>query len=321
MRSFLEFFREAVRVSFAMPSEVSPAWSLDGIYEPSAVQQLPDGRFLVVEDEKRQPFSVFTVGADGRVQSQALTPSLFQVSSSAWKLDDLEGLTMDQSGFLYAITSHSRDEDGNEKKSREKLIRFRVDGRHVVMPQVVSDLKRALTTRYPVLAAAAAVRDVKDSGGLNIEALEVDPHNGQLLIAFRSPLVDGKAIVACLENTADVFDSGAKARFPPTLEELDLGARGIRGLSYVPSLDAYLVIAGPVSKADEGFGLWLWKGAGAAARPVQIPLGVDLTRAEGTSAALINGVEHVIVVCDDGDRDSGRSATARLLDPRLFAQD
>ena len=207
-----------------MPSEVSPAWSLDGIYEPSAVQQLPDGRFLVVEDEKRQPFSVFTVGADGRVQSQALTPSLFQVSSSAWKLDDLEGLTMDQSGFLYAITSHSRDEDGNEKKSREKLIRFRVDGRHVVMPQVVSDLKRALTTRYPVLDAAAAVRDVKDSGGLNIEALEVDPHNGQLLIAFRSPLVDGKAIVACLENTADVFHSGAKARFPPTLEELNLGA-------------------------------------------------------------------------------------------------
>ena len=31
---------------------------LSGIYEPSAVQQLPDGRFLVVEDEHRHPFSV-----------------------------------------------------------------------------------------------------------------------------------------------------------------------------------------------------------------------------------------------------------------------
>ena len=33
---------------------------LTGIYEPSAVQQLPDGRFLVVEDEKQHPFSVFS---------------------------------------------------------------------------------------------------------------------------------------------------------------------------------------------------------------------------------------------------------------------
>ena len=31
--------------------------ALTGIYEPSAIQQLPDGRFLVVEDEKQHPFS------------------------------------------------------------------------------------------------------------------------------------------------------------------------------------------------------------------------------------------------------------------------
>ena len=38
---------------------------LTGIYEPSAVQQLPDGRFLVVEDEKEHPLSLVTIDADG----------------------------------------------------------------------------------------------------------------------------------------------------------------------------------------------------------------------------------------------------------------
>lgn len=44
---------------------------LTGIYEPSAVQQLAEGRFLVVEDEKEHPFSLLTLAADGSVRSAA----------------------------------------------------------------------------------------------------------------------------------------------------------------------------------------------------------------------------------------------------------
>ena len=47
--------------------------SLAGIYEPSAIQQLPDGRFLVVEDEKAYPFSLVTIHPDGRVSSTVLS--------------------------------------------------------------------------------------------------------------------------------------------------------------------------------------------------------------------------------------------------------
>ena len=143
---------------------------LTGIFEPSAVQQLPDGRFLVVEDEKSRPLSLVTLGADGSVKIAALKAGLLQMFSAFWKLDDLEGLAIDRAGFVYAITSHSRDDDGDEKKSREKLVRFRVEGERVVDPKVVDGLKQALTMRHPVLAAAAQVRDVKASGGLNIEA-------------------------------------------------------------------------------------------------------------------------------------------------------
>jgi hypothetical protein len=299
-----------------MPPLVNIRWVLDGIFEPSAVQQLPDGRFLVVEDDKRRPFSAVTFEDDANVRSQPLSPSLFQLFNSAWQLDDLEGLTMDGAGHLYAITSHSRDDEGAEKASREKLVRFRVDGRHVVEPRVVTGLKRALIDTYPALAASASVLDVKGRAGLNIEGLAIDPSTDQLLIGFRSPLAGSKAVVACLRNTADVFDSGAVPDLDPNLEELDLGGRGIRGLSHIPSLSAYLVIGGPVDKADSGFGLWLWEPRGLAARPLGLPAGVDLSHAEGVAAATLDGAERIVVVCDDGDRKSGRSATAWLLDPR-----
>ena len=55
---------------------------LTGIYEPSAIQQLPDGRFLVVEDEKDHPLSLVTIGADGTVKTAALSAELLQMFSS-----------------------------------------------------------------------------------------------------------------------------------------------------------------------------------------------------------------------------------------------
>ena len=73
----------------------------------------------------------------------------------------------------YAITSFSRTDEGFEKGNREKLVRFRVDGDRLVDGRVVRGLKRALTGRHPALARAAAVRDVKNGGGLNIESLDV----------------------------------------------------------------------------------------------------------------------------------------------------
>lgn len=287
---------------------------LAGIYEPSAIQQLPDGRFLVVEDEKDHPFSLVTMGADGSVGSAPLTAGLFQIFSDFWKLDDLEGLALDRSGFVYAITSHSRDDDGNEKKSRERLVRFRVDGHRVVEPKVVHGLKRALTMAYPLLASAAEIRDVKDAGGLNIEALEMCPDQQRLLIGFRSPLHEGRAIIASVENPAALFDDDEPPRLAADLSELDLGGHGIRGLSYMPSLGAYLVVSGPMSREGGEFSLWLWNGQPhGSARRVTIPGLPGLARAEGVCPAVVDAGPGIIVVSDDGSRREGRPASFLLL--------
>ncbi len=300
-----------------MSNEHVPAFRpLTGIYEPSAIQQLPDGRFLVVEDEEDHPLSLVTIDADGTVETVALTAGLLQVFSSFWKMDDLEGLAADRSGLVYAITSHSRDDEGDKKKSREKLVRFRVDGDRVVDPKVVGGLKHALKARHAVLAAAAKVRDVKDSGGFNIEGLDFSPDQQRLLIGFRSPLRDGRALIACVENPSAVFDSDEAPRIAPVLEELDLGGHGIRGLSFVPALGEYLVIGGPTSREPAAFDLWRWSGeSGAPARRVTVPGLQGFEKAEGVCAARIGGAERIMVVSDDGDRKAKRSASYLLLDP------
>ena len=289
---------------------------LTGIYEPSAIQQLPDGRFLVVEDEKKHPFSLVTINPDGNVSATPLSPELLKAGDDFRKLDDLEGLALDRSGNLYALTSHSRDRDGEEKKSRYKLVRFRVEGNSVVSPIVVKGLKPALIAMHPVLAQAAGIEDVKDDGGFNIEALEISPDQQTMLIGFRSPLLDDRAIIAFVENPSAIFETGEPPRIAAKLETLDLGGNGIRGMSYIPILDGYLITSGPVSREQVHFQLWFWSGqSGAPARRVTVPGLQGFEHAEGVCPTVIDGRQRIMIVSDDGSREEGRFARYLLLDP------
>lgn len=287
---------------------------LNGLYEPSAIVQLPDGRFLAVEDEKSHPFGLFRVGADGSVEASELTPGFLQAFSDFWNLEDLEGVALDPEGFAYAITSHSRDDEGREKKSRDRLVRFRIKGDQPVDRKVCEGLKRAMTAQHPELASAAGVRDVKGGGGLNIEALAVSVDPLRLLVGFRSPLRDGRALIAIVENPAGIFDADEAPRLAPDLVELDLGGCGIRALSYIPVLREFIVISGPVARDPEPFDLWRWNGhPGSAARRVKVPGLRTLSHAEGVSPAIVGGEHKVIVVFDDGNRKERRPAHFLLL--------
>jgi Protein of unknown function (DUF3616) len=287
---------------------------LIGIYEPSAIGQLPDGRFLVVEDEKQHPFSLVSIDAGGHARSTALSPGWFEGGQVVWKLDDLEGLAVDHAGRVYVLTSHSRDDDGDEKKSRDKMARFRLDGDRIVEPVVVGGLKAALAAAHPVLAAAAEVLDVKADGGLNIEAIDISPDQQRLLIGFRSPLQQGRAIIASVDNPGAIFDAGASPSVSATLETLDLAGNGIRGMAYLSALNGYLIIGGPATRQQVQFELWFWSGErGAAARRVAVDGLPGFEHAEGISPATVEGAPMVIIVSDDGDRAKGRCAHYVLL--------
>lgn len=289
---------------------------LPDIYEPSAIQQLPDGRFLVVEDEVAHPFSLLTIAADGSANKTPLLTQGADGGAALPKLDDLEALAVDAAGFVCAITSHSRNGDGEEKKSRERLVRFRVDGDRVAAPAVATGLKAALAAQHPVLAAAATSRDAKTADGFNIEALEITPDGRRLLLGFRSPLLDGRALVAGIENPAELFAGDAAPRISPRLDLLDLGGHGIRGMSFVPALGGHLVISGPVSKERAQFRLWFWRGeTGDRPRAVSVAGLPGFEHAEGVCPALLDGRQRIIIVSDDGSREARRPAGFLLLDP------
>lgn len=288
--------------------------ALNGLYEPSAIEQLPDGRFLVAEDEKETPFSLLTILPDSSTTVVPLTVSA--EADGPGKLDDLEGLATDRGGFVYAITSHSRNSKGEEKKSREKLVRFRIEGNRLVSPHIVSDLRRVLTARHPVLARAAAITDVKGDGGFNIEALEFSADQQNLMIGFRSPLDARQALVAVIRNPAAMFEPGSTPDVAPELIRFDLGGHGLRGMSWIPSLQGYLLISGPVTREQSQFRLWFWDGkADAKPRRAEVEGLVGFEHAEGVTSAVIEGKPRILIVSDDGSRVEGRPARYLLLAP------
>jgi hypothetical protein len=288
---------------------------LTGLYEPSAIQQLPDGRFLVVEDEKSHPFSLVTIAADGQVSSSPLQPPE-EGDDAVWKLDDLEALAIDGAGYVYALTSHSRSGSGELKKARDKLVRFRVEGGRMAAHSLVRELKPALVAAHPALAAAAGIVEVKAEGGLNIEALEIGADGQLLFVGFRSPLIEGKAIIARVENLAAIFDAGETPRIAPDLITLDLGGSGIRGMATVPALGGHLVIGGPVGRQPMPFHLWFWSGrADEPARRVRAGDREAFEHAEGVTPALIGGQPRIVIVSDNGSRSDGRYAQYLMLDP------
>jgi len=300
-----------------MKSSANPNFlPLTGLFEPSAIAQLADGRFLVIEDEKQRSFSLVTLGANASVESNPLGPGWFQRSNPFWKLDDLEGLALDKQGYLYAITSHSRNDDGDDKKARGRLVRFRIEEDRVVGPVVADGLKQALVATHPLLAAAAQQEDVKSGGGLNIEALEISADQQRLLLGFRGPLQGSLAIIASIENPAAMFESDAKPQVSSTLQLLDLGGHGVRGMAFIASLNGYLLISGPASRAQDAFGLWFWTGQpDSPARRVSIAGLTSLEHAEGICPAVIDGKPKIVIVSDDGNRKDGRYAQFLVVEP------
>lgn len=101
----------------------------------------------------------------------------------------------------------------------------------------------------------AAERPPDEVGGLNIEGLTSTP-DGHLLIGFRNPVPNDRAIVLPLLNPERVVRQEPAKFGPPLL--LDLGGFGVRSLSSWHG--SYLVIAGAIDSSG-GSRLYKWDGA------------------------------------------------------------
>ncbi len=314
-------------ISPTVVSDWKPFVSSEGeqtIYEPSGVEQLPDGRLIAVQDEASDPFVLFELEADKAINYER--PLLKKDDKPFWvlsknhipyNLDDLEGITKSPDGFLYAITSHSRTETGGKhKKPRQKLVRFKVEGDTIVQLQTYKKLRKAIGKAFPELKQATKELDAKSRKGFNIEGLAFDATGERLLIGLRGPVIDDDSIIITLKNPKELFDTDSKPVFSPELVRLPLKKGGIRALSYADSLKGYLIItqrAKKDKKSNKNFKLWFVKSL-KDPEPIRLKLdGIDLKRAEGISVIHNQGQEQIMLVSDDGNRVTSKPAQYLLL--------
>ena len=277
----------------------------DNIYESSGAQQLPDGRILVVEDEKSRAFSVITATSDGVFDEQNLfdgsVPQAPRVKKTLAKVNDLEGVAIGQEGYIYAITSFSRNRKALRSPNREKLIRFKLQGDQITDLAVFGKLRESLDQATGWNKSVDLLDP--DAGGLNIEALGFDRTKSRLMIGFRSPLVDNKAMIMTIDNPAAIFDQNAQPHIADQVAYLDLDGEGIRSLVYDSRLKGYLIASGAPGKRNKKLPskLWFWDGdIDHEAREISAPGLSDLKNIEGVTPVTISGEREILVMSDDG---------------------
>jgi hypothetical protein len=187
---------------------------------------------------------------------------------------DIEGATR-IGDVIYWITSHGADGKGRPRPSGRRLFATRVavvDGRVELTPigkpyeSLVQDFV-ADPELHSFDLAAAAERPPKSPNALNIEGLTATPAGG-LLIGFRNPIPQGKALVVPIENPEEVVAGQAPAGLgTPIL--LPLHGLGIRSIEYSAARREYLIVAGP-DGVQGPFRLYRWTGSPNDA-PVEVP--------------------------------------------------
>ncbi len=231
-----------------------------GLCDASAAVALDTDHFVVAGDED----NTLRVYRRGRPEPVGET-SLAAFLGTGDKESDLEGAAVVDKR-IYWIASHGRNSKGKLRPDRQRFFATDIDpgAQAGVTPAgtpyrgLLDDLAAAPTLMGLRLGDAAQLAP-EAPGGLNIEGLAAMP-DGSLLIALRSPVPNGRALLVPLLNPAELVTagSGRKARFgEPIL--LELRGRGVRSIDRALDGRGYWIVAGPAADAG-AFTLYRWSG-------------------------------------------------------------
>jgi hypothetical protein len=286
-----------------------------GCCDASASATLTDDLFVIANDED----NVLRIYSRARMGQPVSTVDLTAFLNPGKKSPevDIEGAAR-VGDYIYWISSHGRNAKGKERLSRHRFFATSVavtNGEVKLKPvgnfyaKLIEDV--ANDPRYRSFKLASASQHApKAEGALNIEGLAATPE-GHLIIGFRNPVPGGKALLVRLLNPQDLI-AGGKPKFgDPVL--LDLGGFGIRAIEFWQ--DRYFIIGGAVDGAAVSR-LFEWSGHDDRTRVVQTP---DLrsVNPEALSVYEDNGVEHLLVVSDDGTLRIRGEECKKLKDTNL----
>jgi hypothetical protein len=291
-----------------------------GMSDASAALPLDNGLIVVADDELNY-FQVYREAAGkAPVLSFDFTSHLNTTLKKSKEESDWEGSACIGNRSFW-ITSHGQNKQGKDRPARHRL--FAAD---ILYPQgavqlvpvgqpytnLLNDLIRAPQLASYNLAAASELAP-KSSNALNIEGLCATPE-GSLLIGFRNPIPQGRALLVPLLNPNALVEKSAPAVFgTPIL--LDLGGLGIRDMTRVGS--RYFLLAGSFDGSGDGC-LFEWTPSSGP------PVRRHVFRAgEFTAEAIVirpaQDALRALILSDDGTRSyKGRVMKERRPDKRFF---
>jgi hypothetical protein len=216
-----------------------------GMCDASGAVALDGDSFAVASDEDNL-LRFYRLSQPGKpVWTYNLNPFLIGKKKSPEA--DIEGAAR-LGHRVFWITSHERNAEGEPAPNRHRIFVLELRQRgsdfdfHPVggpYTNLLADLERDPRLKAFRLGEAAKLTP-KARGGLNIEAL-TDTPEGTLLIGFRNPVPEGRALVVPLLNPAELPE-GRPARLGEPLL-LDLGGLGLRGMRSTGT--GYYLMAGP----------------------------------------------------------------------------
>ena len=222
------------------------------IFEPSGATTMPDGKVLIVEDESGEnAVKLIELEDDGdvvEIGNLYLPKKIKKIFKK--DIEDIEAMTSD-GNTVYAITSHSLSRSRKVRASREQIIMFKYEDGSIADFHSYGSLKADLHKEFSDFFETS----VFSPTDINIEGLSFESVSNTLIIGFRSPVVDGKAILVAIENAKEIFLDGKKPIFSKPIM-LNLNGKGIRDLTYDTKKDGFWIIAGSSNNRDSKFELW-----------------------------------------------------------------
>jgi hypothetical protein len=274
-----------------------------GMADASAAVAVSSNLFAVANDEDNV-LRVYRSDTPGRPVAQFDCNAFLDLQGDSLEAD-LEGAARIRDRIFW-IGSHGRNKNGKERLNRDRffatdlhitngLVTLTPVGRPYQRPvaELMADRRLA---RFHFEAASSLTP--KAEGALNIEGLSATPE-GRLLLGFRNPVPDDKALLVPVLNPNSVI-RGGRARLGEPIQ-LDLGGLGIRDIALFGG--NYLIIAGSFHSGVK-FRLYRWAGPGSE------PQRLKTDSMSGYSPEAIvfypqKGWAAVQILSDDGKRMAG----------------
>lgn len=305
-------------VGAAPGAPASAVMTYRGPCDASAAVALDADHFLVAGDED----NTLRVYRQGRPLAVAQA-SLAAFLDSGDKESDIEAAAA-FGKRIYWIASHGRNSKGKLRPDRQRFFATDIDAGAQppgVTPAgtpyrgLLDDLAAAPTLAGLRLGDAARLAP-EAPGGLNIEGLAAMP-GGSLLLGFRNPVPNGRALLVPLLNPTELVTagSGRQARFgEPIL--LNLRGRGVRSIERTLDGRGYWIVAGPVSNAGP-FSLYRWSGQTTDAP--QVIDGSELVGLRPEALFELPGGGSLQILSDDGGvMTDGKACKDRPMAAQAF---